>query len=363
MRNTSFTVRRLWTLLAGRARYAVLAASLALGAVANPAHAGTTAVADNYAATRYPIILVHGLTGTADYFGVLPYWYGMQADLKSHGATVYVADLSGFQSDLGANGRGEQLLAYVKQVLAVTGAQKVNLIGHSQGGLTSRYVAAVAPNLVASVTTIATPHRGSEFADFVLAALKLDPTGIATPVFGAVLNIFGVLTSDTHNTNQDSIAALNALSTTTTASFNQLFPSKGLGTAGSCKIGAASETVNGNVHLLYSWSGTAFQPISLFGIVTGAVDTSVGLLDPASLLDISTPVFYTAGVIMAGRKSGPNDGFVSACSSLYGSVISTSYKWNHFDAINQLLGIRGLNAADPVAVLRTHANRLRTGGV
>ncbi|WP_083654981.1 triacylglycerol lipase [Burkholderia sp. SRS-W-2-2016] len=354
--------------IAGRARDTLLAALLALGlgaglgVAAVPAHAGTSAAAGTYAQTRYPIILVHGLTGTANYFGALPYWYGMQADLKSHGATVYVADLSGFQSDLGANGRGEQLLAYVKQVLAVTGAQKVNLIGHSQGGTTSRYVAAVAPQLVASVTTIATPHRGSEFADFVLDALKLDPTGIATPVFGSVLNIFGVLSSDTHNTNQDAIAALNALSTKTTASFNQLFPSAGLGKQGSCKTGAASESVNGNTHLLYSWSGNAFQPLSVFGIVTGVLDTSLGLIDPAAL-DVSTPVFGVAGLIMAKSKAGANDGFVSTCSSLYGSVISTSYKWNHFDAINQLLGIRGLNAADPVMVLRTHANRLRSAGV
>ncbi|MEK7920050.1 triacylglycerol lipase, partial [Burkholderia contaminans] len=226
-----------------------LAASLVAGSgpAATPAGAQTAAGApvDDYAATRYPIILVHGLTGTDDYFGVVPYWYGMQADLQRHGATVYVADLSGFQGDLGPSGRGEQLLAYVKQVLAVTGAAKVNLIGHSQGGLTSRYVASVAPALVASVTTIATPHRGSQFADFVLGALKLDPTGIATPVFGALLNVFGILTSDRHNTNQDAIAALNALGTTQAAQFNQLFPSPGLG-AGACRTGAPSETIGGN---------------------------------------------------------------------------------------------------------------------
>ncbi|WP_323123674.1 esterase/lipase family protein, partial [Burkholderia alba] len=77
--------------------------------------------ADNYAATQYPIILVHGLTGTDKYAGVLEYWYGIQEDLQAHGATVYAANLSGFQSDDGPNGRGEQLLAQVKQVLAATG--------------------------------------------------------------------------------------------------------------------------------------------------------------------------------------------------------------------------------------------------
>ena len=60
-------------------------------------------------------------TGTDKYAGVLDYWYGIQADLQQNGATVYVANLSGFQSDDGPNGRGEQLLAYVKTVLAATG--------------------------------------------------------------------------------------------------------------------------------------------------------------------------------------------------------------------------------------------------
>ncbi|AOJ07960.1 triacylglycerol lipase [Burkholderia mayonis] len=349
----------------GRAWAAGIVAVFCALAAPPAVHADTAAGAvDDYAATRYPIILVHGLTGTDDYFGILPYWYGMQSDLQQHGATVFIADLSGFQSDIGPNGRGEQLLAYVKQVLAVTGAQKVNLIGHSQGGLSSRYVAAVAPDLVASVTTIATPHRGSQFADFVLGALKLDPTGLATPIFGELLNIFGILTSHTHNTNQDAIAALNALSTPYATQFDDQFPSAGLGAPGACAPGAPSETVAGNVHLLYSWSGSAYQPITVFGLTTGAVDKStIPVVDPANVLDPSTLVFLTAGNIMALKQAGPNDGFTSTCSSLYGTVISTDYKWNHFDEINQLLGIRGAYAADPVAVLRTHANRLKMQGV
>ena len=42
--------------------------------------------------------------------------------------------------------RGEELLAHVEQILADTGAAKVNLIGHSQGGLDSRYVAHQRPD-------------------------------------------------------------------------------------------------------------------------------------------------------------------------------------------------------------------------
>jgi triacylglycerol lipase len=179
--------------------------------VTGPAFADAANSADTYAATRYPIVLVHGLTGTDKYANLLDYWYGISSDLKSHGANVFVANLSGFQSDLGPNGRGEQLLTFVRQVLAATGAQKVNLIGHSQGGLTSRYVAAVEPELVASVTTIGTPHRGSEFADFVAQAMQRDPTGVSEPILAKFADLLGTLLSSNRNTNQDAAAALRAL--------------------------------------------------------------------------------------------------------------------------------------------------------
>ncbi|RQS61909.1 triacylglycerol lipase [Burkholderia sp. Bp8963] len=336
----------------------------AMTAATTRAAAAATAPADDYAATQYPIILVHGLTGTDRYAGVLEYWYGIQEDLQQRGATVYVANLSGYQSDDGPNGRGEQLLAYVKQVLAATGATKVNLVGHSQGGLTSRYVAAVAPELVASVTTIGTPHRGSEFADFVQGVLAYDPTGLSSSVIAAFVNVFGILTSSTLNTNQDALAALKTLTTSQAATFNQNYPSAGLGAPGSCQTGAATETVGGNTHLLYSWAGTAIQPtISAFG-VTGAQDAStIPVVDPANALDPSTLALLGSGTVMVNRGAGQNDGVVSKCSALFGQVLSTSYKWNHVDEINQLLGVRGAYAEDPVAVIRTHANRLKLAGV
>ena len=65
--------------------------------------------------------------------------------------------------------RGEQLLRQVQQVLAITGAEKVNLIGHSHGGPTIRYVASVAPELVASATSVGGVNYGSEIADLVRA--------------------------------------------------------------------------------------------------------------------------------------------------------------------------------------------------
>jgi triacylglycerol lipase len=323
----------------------------------------SNALVSNDAATRYPIILVHGLSGTDKYLGVMDYWYGVKADLEKNGATVYVANLSGFQSDEGRNGRGEQLLAFVQQVLAATGAQKVNLIGHSQGGTTSRYVAAVRPELVASVTTISTPHRGSEVSDFAHDLMGFDPFGVVSSIVSAVMNVFGTLTNSAHNSNQDGAAALKVLTSAGAADFNGRYPSAGLGAPGSCQTGAETETVNGNRHLLYSWAGSAIQPVFFSGRpLTLPVDTSVAIFDWADL-DPSTIVLLGTGKVMLDRQAGPNDGLVSVCSALYGKVLSTAYRWNHLDEINQLLGIRGGFAEDPLAVIRTHANRLKLQGV
>ncbi|WP_442809138.1 esterase/lipase family protein [Trinickia soli] len=340
-----------------------LAAFLSL-AEPNLALADTAPSLDNYASTQYPIVLVHGLSGTDRYANVLDYWYGIASDLEVHGANVYVANLSGFQSDLGPNGRGEQLLAYVRQVLAATGARKVNLIGHSQGGLSARYVAAAAPDLVASVTTIGTPHRGSEFADYVAQVLAKDPTGLAEPLIGKFANLLGTLFSSNFNTNQDAIAALTALSTTGAAQFNDAVPSAGLGAPGSCQTGAPTETVDGNTHYLYSWAGSAIEPTwSALGL-RGAADTSVsGPFDAANVLDPSTLTLLGSGAVMINRNSGPNDGLVSVCSALFGQVLSTSYHWDHVDEINQVFGVLGQDAEDPVAVIRTHANRLKLQGL
>jgi triacylglycerol lipase len=353
-------------LAVGGASLSGFAGLTALLSLAEPASAmaDTAPAADDYAATRYPIVLVHGLAGTDRYANVLDYWYGIASDLESHGANVYVANLSGFQGDLGANGRGEQLLAYVQQVLAATGAQKVDLIGHSQGGLDARYVAAVAPEWVASVTTIGTPHRGSEFADYVAGVLAKDPTGLAEPLIGKFAGLLGTLFSSNFNTNQDAIAALTALTTSNAAQYNEAVPSAGLGAPGSCQTGAPTETVNGNLHYLYSWAGDAIQPSwSALGL-QGATDTSVsGVFDGANLKDPSTLALLGSGTIMINRHSGPNDGLVSVCSALFGQVLSTSYHWNHVDEINQVLGVLGQNAEDPVAAIRTHANRLKLQGL
>ncbi len=161
-----------------------LAAALVALAASLPVHAAT-----DYTRTRYPIVLSHGLFGFKS-VGPVDYWHAIVPALEKDGAKVFATS----QSPVNSNEvRGEQLLAQVEEVLALTGAEKVNLIGHSQGGMTVRYVAGVAPQLVASVTTMGTPHKGTPVADAVTGFSEfLGPIGTEV-IASAVEALFSVV--------------------------------------------------------------------------------------------------------------------------------------------------------------------------
>src|SRR6059058_2740711 len=144
-----------------------------------------------YTKTQYPIVLAHGAAGFDSLFGILDYWFGIPEDLAAGGAKVFVTEVSQFNTP---EVRGEQLIAQLEEIRAITGKAKVNLIGHSQGGLDVRYVAAVRPDLVASVTTVGTPNRGDEVADFLAARVvdggfAQDAVAFLGSAFGSVLGL------------------------------------------------------------------------------------------------------------------------------------------------------------------------------
>lgn len=112
-------------------------------------------------ATKYPIILVHGVALKEKRhfraFGKI------QTELTRRGYEVYIADTDAFGT---VESNSRQLKEYVEKILEKTGAKKVNLIGHSKGGLDSKEMIL---NLgmeeqVASLTTLCTPHKGSIIA-------------------------------------------------------------------------------------------------------------------------------------------------------------------------------------------------------
>lgn len=289
-----------------------------------PATAGT------YSQTKYPVVLVHGLLGF-DKLGPVEYFYGIPSALRADGAKVYVVQVAAANS---TEVRGEQLLTQVKQILAATGAAKVNLMGHSHGGPTSRYVASVRPDLVASVTSIGGVNKGSAVADLLLGVAP--PGSLSNTVLVSVTNglatLINVLSGGSGLT-QNALAAAQSLSTAGSAKFNAAHP-EGLPTT-ACGEGAYS--ARGVAY--YSWSGT--KPYT-------------------NLFDIADPALALTSLAFAGAK---NDGLVGACSSHLGKVIRDNYAMNHLDEVNQTIGLVNLFETNPVTIFRQQANRLKNAGL
>ena len=302
--------------------------SIALGIVATVTLCGTAHA--NYTQTKYPIVLTHGMLGFDKLLGV-NYWYGVPSALRSGGASVYSTSVSQLDT---SEKRGEQLLAQVENIVAISGKRKVNLIGHSHGGPTVRYVAAVRPDLVASVTSVGAPHKGSKAADFI----RNVPEGSAgEAMLAGIVNGLGGLINFLSGSNttspQNALGALESLNSAGAARFNARFP-QGLPTS-ACGQGAYS--VNGVRY--YSWSGTS--PL------TNVFDVSDALLGATSL---------TFGF-------EANDGLVGRCSSHLGMVIRDNYRMNHLDEVNQVFGLTSIFETNPTSVYRQHANRLRNAGL
>ena len=284
------------------------------------------ACAQGFTQTRYPIVLVHGLFGFDQVLGN-PYFFQIAPALQQDGARVFTVQVAAANSN---EVRGEQLLQQVRRILAVTGAAKVNLIGHSQGGPTARYVLGVRPDLVASLTTIGSPHAGTPVAD-AAAGLPGPLAAVSTQIAQGLAQLIDLLSGG--GFEQDITAALTSLTTTGSAAFNRRFPT-GLPSS-ACSNGPA--VVNGV--RLYSWGGA--------GQLT-------------NVLDISDAALGLTALAFLGQS---NDGLVGRCSSHFGTVIRDDYFQNHLDEVNQTLGLTSPFAVSPVTLFRQQANRLRNAGL
>ncbi len=160
--------------------------------------------------TKYPILLVHGVFfRDTQYFN---YWGRIPQELEMNGATVFYGNHSSAAS---ISDSAAEIKTRIAEVLSETGAEKVNIIAHSKGGLDCRYAIA---NLgvgeqVASLTTVNTPHRGCLFADYLLTQFSPKIKDRVANTYNAALRKFG-------DSNPDFLAAVQDL---TNASCQQMF--------------------------------------------------------------------------------------------------------------------------------------------
>ena len=290
-------------------------------------------VSSDYAKTKYPIVFNHGMFGFTrlgtQSFG-MDYFYQILPDLARNGANVYATQVSPLES---TEVRGEQLLQQVDEVLALTGSSKVNLIGHSHGGPTIRYIEIVAPQKVASLTAVAGTIKGSKVADDLLAnqASSSVMTVLGQYLIAPIITILEGNPSLSNSLDR----SLKSISEKGSTEFNNKYPSAAIPT--DCGQGQ-KVTTNGVYH--YSWTGTA-QITNLFDIA----DTAISQLAPLSY------------------KNKDNDGLVSRCNTHFGQVIRDNYTQSHLNEVNLILGLKGLFAPDPVVLFRQHANRLKLEGL
>ena len=161
--------------------------------------------------TKYPILMVHGVFFRDSEH--LNYWGRVPSELIKNGATVFYG---GQESAGNVRTCAMQIKKAIVQVLQETGADKVNIIAHSKGGLDSRYcicMLGMAP-YVASLTTVNTPHRGCEFAEYLMnkAPKKLKDTVAAAYNKGAKAlgDVNPDFVSAVTDLTKDGVARLNA---------------------------------------------------------------------------------------------------------------------------------------------------------
>lgn len=136
-------------------------------------------------ATRYPIVLVHGWCGF-DSVGPYEYFYGVPEYLEERGYHVEVAHLDPYNS---TEVRSAQLAVQLDEFASKAHASRLDLIGHSQGGIDSRRAISSLGRggIVATLVTVSTPHAGTILGDL---ASGLVP-GPNDSVADLLLNLMG----------------------------------------------------------------------------------------------------------------------------------------------------------------------------
>jgi triacylglycerol lipase len=134
---------------------------------------------DQYQTPRYPIVLAHGLMGfdelriAGKWLPGVQYWRGIKEAMNQHGIEVITTSVPTTGSIQ------ERAEALHEQINDKAAGKDINIIAHSMGGLDSRYlISRIQPTefQVKSLTTIATPHRGSCVADMVFR--DIGPNGV-----------------------------------------------------------------------------------------------------------------------------------------------------------------------------------------
>lgn len=286
----------------------------------------------------YPVVFVHGMGG----FGTLEvgpvkitYFDGVVEDLSKRGEAVYATIAPPYDT---SEVRAAAIAKQIDDILKRTGKAKVNLVGHSQGGLDARVLAS--PNgfgygdRIASVTTVATPHRGSKIADAALGLMKWLPPNVIDDVTGGLL---GVLEKSAYELQTD--PHLRAQVTLLSEQYmKDVFNPK---------------YVDDPRVVYMSYGGRTNLRTGI-----GACDDGVYANDPTDL-DVAQPGLDAMALFLEDGKFKVNDGLVTVESSKWGKF-QQCVAADHLKEVGQL-GVLA-SSFDHRALFRSIVSRIRTAG-
>jgi triacylglycerol lipase len=283
--------------------------------------ASPVAAADTSCKTKYPIILAHGM-GFTPFPGVPNSFPGIVEALQACGATVYYTTVPAIQSNAVKSAAFKDGFLAIQ---AADGSAKFNIIGHSQGGLYTRYAItnlSLSP-YVASLTTVDSPHRGSFIDSYLLNLVKLFPL---LKSFTSSMTLFpGDQTYIDINEQELSVEYM-------TRTFNPKTP---------------------NVNGIYyqSWTG-AYRH---YNIVKAIYDEmvmilqamfprkSAGTMDPLQAAKQLYNMLPDTAAACLYLGAGQGDGLVQVSSAKWGTFLGTQYGpsysigLNHLDVVNMQL--------------------------
>lgn len=239
-----------------------------------------------YLSPKHPIVFCHGLLGF-DSVTIGPaiaplevtHWRGIKEVLHANGIEVLMTRVPATSSPI------ERAKVLERKIEETYAGRSVHLIGHSMGGLDSRYLAT---NLhdhtfrILSITMISSPHRGSSFAEVFLKT-------VGPERFPSFLSLLDMLP----NGGGDG-SAFSCLTPAAMREFNEQTPD-----------------VPGIQY--FSW-GAAYNP---------------GLIDTWK---------WPHSVVL--EREGPNDGLVSVESAKWGTYLGTLEDVNHLDLVGWINSAR-----------------------
>ncbi|MFO0627198.1 MAG: alpha/beta fold hydrolase [Polyangiales bacterium] len=254
---------------------------------------------------RLPVVLVHGFAGFQD-IGPIGYFFRVAPMLRAQGRRVYEAVLPPFGS---TPQRVPALRTAVDDALRDSGAARVVIIAHSQGGLDARYLVSTLGygDRVAAVATISTPHRGTAVADLFDSAIP----GVADGVVNAFATLLGVAYNEARS-RADLRAALQGMRTSAMTRFND-------------------ENPNDPRVRYYSWAGRSNRRDG-----RGVCDDGEVRDDPARL-DNTTIFLAGIALVLEGinARENVNDGMVTVRSAKWGRFMGC-VPADHFDEVGQI---------------------------